>query len=59
MPITFQKSNQLKSIATLMMLCLHLFNQGYMRSAGKRPDKELDFLNTQSVNLWLIHIFFL
>lgn len=29
MPITLQKSNQLKSIAILMMLCLHLFNQDY------------------------------
>lgn len=29
MPITIQKSNQLKSIAILMMLCLHLFNKDY------------------------------
>lgn len=29
MPITPQKSNQLKSIAILMMLCLDLFNQDY------------------------------
>jgi hypothetical protein len=29
MPITFQKSNQLKSIAILMMLVLHLFNRDY------------------------------
>lgn len=29
MPITLQKSNQLKSIAILMMLCLHLFNRDY------------------------------
>jgi hypothetical protein len=28
-PITLQKSNQLKSIAILMMLCLHLFNRDY------------------------------
>ena len=27
--ITVQKSNQLKSIAILMMLCLHLFNREY------------------------------
>lgn len=27
--ITLQKSNQLKSIAILMMLCLHLFNRDY------------------------------
>lgn len=27
--ITLQKTNQLKSIAILMMLCLHLFNQDY------------------------------
>lgn len=29
MPITIQKSNQLKSIAILMMVCLHLFNRDY------------------------------
>ena len=29
MPITLQKSNQLKSIAILMMLFLHLFNRDY------------------------------
>lgn len=29
MEITLQKSNQLKSIAILMMLCLHLFNRDY------------------------------
>lgn len=29
MAITIQKSNQLKSIAILMMLCLHLFNRDY------------------------------
>lgn len=29
MPITIQKSNQLKSIAILMMLFLHLFNRDY------------------------------
>ena len=29
MQISIQKSNQLKSIAILMMLCLHLFNTDY------------------------------
>lgn len=29
MQITLQKSNQLKSIAILMMLCLHLFNRDH------------------------------
>lgn len=29
-PISVQKSNQLKSIAILMMLCLHLFNRDYV-----------------------------
>ena len=29
MNVTLQKSNQLKSIAILMMLCLHLFNQDH------------------------------
>lgn len=29
MPITLQKTNHLKSIAILMMLCLHLFNRDY------------------------------
>lgn len=29
MHISFQKSNQLKTIAILMMLCLHLFNRDY------------------------------
>jgi hypothetical protein len=29
MPISLQKSNQLKAIAILMMLCLHLFNRDY------------------------------
>lgn len=29
MEITVQKSNQLKSVAALMMLCLHLFNREY------------------------------
>lgn len=29
MEITIQKTNQLKSIAILMMLCLHLFNRDY------------------------------
>jgi hypothetical protein len=29
MEITLQKSNQLKAIAILMMLCLHLFNRDY------------------------------
>lgn len=30
MEITIQKSNQLKAIAILMMLCLHLFNKNYI-----------------------------
>lgn len=29
MEISIQKSNQLKAVAALMMLCLHLFNRGY------------------------------
>ena len=29
MEITLQKSNQLKAIAILMMLCLHLFNRDH------------------------------
>jgi surface polysaccharide O-acyltransferase-like enzyme len=29
MEISIQKTNQLKSVAILMMLCLHLFNQDY------------------------------
>lgn len=43
MPITLQKSNQLKSIAILMMLCLHLFNRDYkglfepLLFIGKQP----------------------
>ncbi|SEQ06076.1 acyltransferase family protein [Epilithonimonas lactis] len=43
MPITLQKSNQLKSIAILMMLFLHLFNRDFtgvfrpMLFVGKQP----------------------
>lgn len=43
MAISLQKSNQLKSIAILMMLCLHLFNRDYkglfepLLFIGKQP----------------------
>ena len=43
MQITIHKSNQLKAIAILMMLCLHLFNRDYnglftpLFFVGKQP----------------------
>lgn len=48
MPITLQKSNQLKSIAILMMLCLHLFNQDY-----KGLFKPLVFIGQQPLSYYI------
>lgn len=48
MPITLHKSNQLKSIAILMMLCLHLFNQDY-----KGLFKPLVFIGQQPLSYYI------
>jgi len=48
MPITIQKSNQLKSIAILMMLCLHLFNRDY-----KELFQPLVFIGNQPLSYYI------
>jgi len=48
MTITLQKSNQLKSIAILMMLCLHLFNRDY-----KGLFEPLIFIGKQTLSYYI------
>lgn len=48
MEITLQKSNQLKAIAALMMLCLHLFNRPY-----KGLFEPLVFVGTQPLSYYI------